>query len=106
MHHTTPPTIHKDPLEGKIIYVLVMTILVQFLYPLSVGNSPFVQIGFQMFYMSLFVAGIYLVSNDRRQMIALIMASLAWIVVGTIFTFRPDLQWANLVGQVKLPLVS
>ena len=36
----TRPTSHTDPLEGRIIYVLVMTILVQFTYPISAGGWP------------------------------------------------------------------
>ena len=95
-------SIRKDPLEGKIIYLLVMTVLVQFLYPLSVGDSPMFQLGFQIFYMSLFVAGVYLVSNNRRQMIILSIASLTWVIVGVIYAFRPDLQWANLFGYVLI----
>ena len=101
MQHTTRP-IRKDPLEGKILYVLVMTVLVQFLYPLSVGDSPLFQFGFQIFYMSLFVAGVYLVSNNRRQMVALSIASIAWLIVGMIYAFRPDLQWANLLGYLLI----
>jgi hypothetical protein len=58
-----PRALQKDPLEGKIIYVLIMTVLVQFLYPISVSDSPLVLILYQMFYMSLFVAGIYMVSK-------------------------------------------
>ncbi len=96
------PTARRDPLEGKIIYVLIMTLLVQFLYPISADAVPLIQIGYQLFYMSLFVAGIYLVSSNRRQMTALIAASIAWIVVGTVYAFRPELQWANIVSYLLI----
>ena len=94
----------KDPLEGKIVYVLVMTVLVQFLYPISVSDSPFVLLIYQLFYMSLFVAGIFLVSNNRRTMQLLIVASISWLVVGTVYAFRPDLQWANFLGYLIIIL--
>ena len=90
----------QDPLEGKIVYVLVMTVLVQFLYPISAGGSPLVLVLYQIFYMSLFVAGIYLVSSNKIVMWLLAAAGLAWLVVGSIYAFRPDLQWANLVGYL------
>lgn len=90
----------KDPLEGKIIYVLVMTVLLQFLYPISVSDSPLILLMYQIFYMSLFVAGIYLVSNNRRVMSLLIIASISWLIVGSVYAFRPDLQWANFLGYI------
>jgi hypothetical protein len=96
--------LQKDPLEGKIVLVLVMTVLVQFLYPISVSESPLVLITYQLFYMSLFVAGIYLVSSNRRVMRLLIVASVSWIIVGSIYAFRPDLQWANMLGYLIIIL--
>lgn len=98
MTRTTP---HTDPLEGRIIYVLVMTILVQFTYPISAGGG-WPQVAFQLFYMSLFVAGIYLVSSNRRLMISLIVASVAWVFVGTIGALRPQTQWAHVVGYLLI----
>jgi len=94
----------KDPLQGKIIYVVIMTAVVQFLYPISVSDSPFVLLTYQILYMSLFVAGIFLVSNNRRVMQLLIVASLAWLVVGTVYAFRPQLQWANFLGYLIIIL--
>lgn len=94
----------KDPLEGKIIYLLLMTVLVQFLYPLSVSESPFVLIAYQIFYISLFVAGIYLVSSSKRATWLLSGACVSWIIVGAVFAFRPDLQWANVASYFILIL--
>ena len=92
----------KDPLAGKIIYVLVMTVLVQFLYPISVSDSPFVLIAYQIFYISLFVAGIYLVSSNKRTMWLLIIATVSWLIVGSTYAFRPDLIWANFMVYIFL----
>jgi hypothetical protein len=91
----------KDPLEGKIIYVLVLTVLVQFLYPpISVSESPWVLIAFQIFYISLFVAGIYMVSSNKLTMWLLIIATVIWLVVGATYAFRPDLLWANYLVYI------
>lgn len=99
MNARTP---RKDPLEGKIIYVVVMTVLVQFLYPISAGGGTVVLIAYQLFYMSLFVAGIMLVSGSPRQRNLLILVSLAWVIVGAIFAIEPSLQWANYVGYALI----
>ena len=92
----------KDPLEGKIIYVLVLAVMVQFLYPLSISDSIVVTITYQIFYISLFVAGIYLVSSSRRSIYMLSAALIIWLIVSSIFAFRPDLQWANVVTYLVL----
>jgi len=92
----------KDPLAGKIIYVLVLTVLVQFLYPISVSDFPWVLIAYQIFYISLFVAGIYLVSSNRLTMWLLIIATLLWLVAGSTYAFRPDLLWANYLVYIVL----
>jgi len=92
----------KDPLEGKIIYVLVLTVLVQFLYPISVSDSPWVLIAYQIFYISLFVAGIYLVSSNRLTMWLLIIATLLWLIAGSTYAFRSDLLWANYLVYLVL----
>ncbi|MDX1414292.1 MAG: potassium channel family protein [Candidatus Promineifilaceae bacterium] len=89
-------------LEGKIIYFLVMTVLVQFLYPISVSDSPLVLILYQIFYMSFFAAGIYLVSSNRRVMWLLAAATVGWLIVGPIYAFRPDLLWANFIGYLLI----
>lgn len=94
----------KDPLEGKILFLLIMTVLVQFLYPLSVSDSPFVLIAYQIFYISLFVAGIYLVSSSKWAMRLLIIACISWIIAGAVYAFRPDLQWANVLTYIILLL--
>ena len=88
----------KDPLEGRVIYVLVLTVLVQFLYPLSIGDNPIRTVAFQIFYLSLFVASIYLVANTPFYMRLLSGLSIVWLIVGATATYNPDLQWANVSG--------
>ncbi len=103
MTTSTPrPQTQSDPLEGKIIYVLIMTLMVQFLYPLSSGDSLWRTILFQLFYVALFLAGIYMVGKNKVIVRSLIIATIAWIVIGTLGAMRPDLQWANVVGYLLI----
>lgn len=95
-------TREKDPLEGRILYVLILTAAVQFLYPISISNSPLVLVGYQLFYMSFLIAGVLMVSSDKRVMRTLATASVAWLVVGTVYAFRPELQWANFLGYLLI----
>ncbi len=101
---TSPPHSQPqpDPLEGKIIYVLIMTLMVQFLYPLSSGDALWRTILYQLFYVALFLAGIYMVGKNKAIMRSLIIATVAWLVIGTLGAVRPDLQWANVVGYLLI----
>ena len=88
----------KDPLEGRIIFLLVLTILVQFSYPVTASGNIVISLAYQSVYISLFVAGIYLVSTNRRQMYLLIGLTIAWVVVGAFYTFYPDYWLGNFLG--------
>ncbi|MFT7586625.1 MAG: voltage-gated potassium channel Kch [Cellvibrionaceae bacterium] len=92
----------KDPLDGKVGYLLIATILVQFLYPISISDSVWVLIAFQIFYISLFVAGIYLVSSNQLHKRILIGATVLWLISGATFAFNPDLQWLNFAIYIIL----
>ncbi|MFK7800981.1 MAG: potassium channel family protein [Anaerolineae bacterium] len=97
-------TKQKDPLDGKIIYLMIATILVQFLYPLSISESAWVLIAFQFFYISLFVAGIYLVSNNQLHTRVLIGATVLWLAAGATFAFNPNILWLNFAIYIILGL--
>lgn len=94
------PVLSTDPYKGKIIYVLVLTVLVQFLYPVSITDSAPIQIGFQIFYMAPFLAGIYLVSENRSLRAILATTAVAWLIVGTIFAFYPDMLWVVFLSYI------
>lgn len=91
----------KDPLEGRIIFLLILTIMVQFMYPLTEiggGGSVVITIAYQIFYVSLFVSGIYLVSNNRRQMYALSGLTVAWVIAAPIYTLYTDHWLGSLLA--------
>lgn len=85
-------------LSGRIKYVLIMTVLVQFLYPFSDDGSAYVALAYQVFYMCLFASGIFLVKYNRPLQIVFIVATAIWMVVGPLYAFRPDLTWAIIVS--------
>ena len=87
----------KDPLDGKIIYFLIATVAVQFLFPISMIDSPIAQIGYGFFYIGMFVAGIYLIRSSQFQTRILIIATVAWIVFFLLFSADPTRVWINYV---------
>lgn len=85
----------KDPLDGKVFYLLIATIVVQFLFPISLIDSQIAQLGYGFFYISLFVAGIYLVRSSQLQMRLLILATIGWIVFFVMFAINPNRVWVQ-----------
>lgn len=95
-------TQQKDPLDGKVVYLMIATILVQFLYPISISESEWVLIAFQVFYISLFVSGIYLVSSNPLHTRILTGATILWLAAGATFAFNPNFLWLNIVIYIIL----
>ncbi|MEM8863380.1 MAG: potassium channel family protein [Chloroflexota bacterium] len=83
----------KDPLDGKIGYLLIATIAVQFLFPISVTDNQFVELVYALFYISMFVVGIYFVSSSRLQMQTLILATIIWIICTILFAIDDQQPW-------------
>ena len=86
-----------DPLDGKVAYLLIATIAVQFLFPISMIDSPIAQLGYGFFYIGMFVAGIYLIRSSQLQMRILIAATVAWIIFFILFSSNPDRLWLSYV---------
>jgi hypothetical protein len=94
----------KNPVESKVIYVLILVTLVQTIYPLTISNTLAATIGYQALYTSLMVAGILVVRERPYYTRALIITGLVWLVVGTIYAFNPQAQWANIIGYVVIAI--
>ncbi|WP_420641485.1 ion channel [Candidatus Leptofilum sp.] len=94
----------KNPVEGKVIYVLILVTLVQTIYPLSISNTLLALIGYQVLYMSLMVAGILVVRERPFYTWVLIIAGLVWLVAGVIYALNPLAEWANIIVYIVIAI--
>lgn len=89
--------LQSDEIEGKVIYVLGLVLLVQFVYPITeTGNLGLLV--YQVLYASLILSGIILTRNNPRLVRLLFVFGMTLIVAGTIYTYNQDAIWANLIG--------
>ncbi len=77
-------------MQGRVIYLMVLILLIQTLYPLSFGDDILRLISWQLLYLLMIVAGILVVQQSPRNFIILIILGLLWITSGVIFAIYPS----------------
>ena len=85
-------------MRGKVIYLLALVVLVQFIYPITDGNAPVPLLIYQAIYMSLMVAGIVVARENPFSMRLLIALGVLWFVAGAVYTFNQGATWALLLA--------
>lgn len=60
-----PPT---DTVTGKVIYLLILVAINQFIYPITQRGGAFLLL-YQFLYASMLVAGVVVASDTRRHMV-------------------------------------
>lgn len=87
-----------DYLKGKVIYLLALVVLVQFIYPITADGSPLSTLIYQLLYASLILAGIIVAHDTPRQTAILIVLGVVWLISGAIYAFNQTETWALLLG--------
>ncbi|MCA9991194.1 MAG: hypothetical protein KDE29_09335, partial [Anaerolineales bacterium] len=73
-------------LSGKVIYLLILVVLVQFLYPVTASGTLLIMLIYQLFYASLLVVGI-VVARDHPWLVRLLtLLGITWLVTGTLYS--------------------
>jgi hypothetical protein len=96
------PVSFTEAVEGKVIYVLVLVILVQTIYPMTISASPIPLLIYQGMYMSLFIAGILIARDNPRVMRVLVILGICWMISGATLTFNQNALWAVLLSYVAI----
>ncbi len=91
-------------MQGRVIYVLALTTLIQTLYPITENASTAVLVGFQMLYFLLIVAGILVVRDSPRNFWILVALGLLWIVAGVYYALNQTEPVAQLAAYVVIAL--
>lgn len=87
-------------IEGKVIYVLGIVLLVQFIYPITETGNVALLLIYQVVYASQIMAGIMITRNNPRLVRLLFGSGVVLVAAGAIYTFNPDANWANLIGYL------
>lgn len=88
--------------RGKVIYLLILVIVVQSIYPITGGGAVWATILYQVLYAGLVAAGIVVAHESRWQTAVLIVLGVLWLISGPIYAFNQTERWALLLGYVTL----
>lgn len=89
-----------EAIEGKIIYVLGIVALVQFMYPITEKGSLAALVIYQILYASLVFVGV-VIARNRPQLVRILMVfGVLLVLAGSNYALNPDAIWANLVGYL------
>lgn len=97
-------TQNQTGIEGRIIYVLILVVIVQSIYPITANNSPLMVIIYQILYAGLIAAGIFVTQVNQWLTRLLVISGVAWMVVGSIYAFNQEAVWALLLGYVVIAI--
>lgn len=98
---TSETRVGKDTVKGKVIYLLILVILNQFIYPITQQGGIYL-ILYQLLYASMFAAGIYIASDTRRHLIITASTAIIFLVFGIWYALDPTDTWKILATYFAL----
>ena len=94
-----PPV--KDTVKGRVIYLLILVALNQFIYPITQLGGAYL-ILYQLLYVSMFAAGIYVASDNRRHLIITASTAVIFLGFGIWYALDPIDSWKVLTTYLAL----
>lgn len=91
-----------EAIEGRVIYLLILVALGQFIYPITGDGSLFTATIYNLLVASWMVMGIVLARDHPVIRRILVGLGIIWLVGGTVYIFNPTEQWALLVGYLSI----
>ena len=90
-------------MQGKLIYLLIIVAITQFIYPMTVDN-PLALLAYQVLYALQMIAGIMLVRESRFQSRLLMVLGGLWLATSIIYILNVDALWALTIGYIVIGL--
>ena len=83
----------KNTIKGRAIYVLILIVLLNVIYPITSNGNVTALIIYQILYAGLFVAGIFIASDSRAHLIWSASIAVVWLVVAILYALDPASFW-------------
>ena len=91
----------KDTVTGKVIYLLILVALNQFIYPITAWGGIYLLL-FQFLYASMLVAGVVVASDTRRHMVITASTGFIYLAFGIWYALDPIDTWKVLTTYIAL----
>ena len=86
-------TMKKDAIKGRAVYVLIVIVLLNMLYPITSGNDIAALILYQVLYAGLFLVGIFVTSENRTHIAISVSIAAIWLIAAVIYSLDPTNFW-------------
>lgn len=91
-------------LEGRVIYVLIVTLLIATIYPITESGSVVTLLLYQGLMATLMFSGIVVSRDSPRTTRLLIILGAVWLLTGFVYAFNQTAVWSGLIAYVALIL--
>lgn len=93
---------HKDSIKGRAVYVLVLILALNIIYPITSTGNVIALIFFQVLYAGLFAVGIFITSDSRPQTIWSVSIAMLWLIFAVMYAFNPSNFWLSEITYLIL----
>jgi len=92
----------KDAVKGRAVYVLIMIVLLNMLYPITSGNSIAALIIYEILFAGLFVMGVLVTSDSRAHITWSASIAVIWLVSAVVYAFDSGNVWKTQITFIIL----
>jgi len=83
----------KDSIKGRAVYVLILIVLLNMIYPITSDGNAAALIIYEVLYAGLFVSGIFITSDSRVHLIWSASIAVIWLVAAVLYALDPTSFW-------------
>ena len=92
----------KDAIKGRAVYVLIMIVLLNILYPITSGGSIAALIVYEILFAGLFAVGIMITSDSRAHIAWSVSIAVIWFVSAVVYALDPGNFWKTQITFIIL----
>jgi hypothetical protein len=87
----------RDAVKGRALYVLILIVALNMIYPITSNGNVIALLIFQVLYAGLFAVGIIIASDNRRQVIWSVSIAGLWLIFAIGFALDPGNFWWSMI---------
>jgi hypothetical protein len=92
----------KDTIKGRAVYVLILIVALNMIYPITSNGQILPLILFQILYAGLFAVGIFIMSDNRPQVMWSVSVAGLWLISAVMYAFDPTNFWLSQITYLIL----
>jgi hypothetical protein len=91
----------EEAVEGRVIYLLILVVLVQFGYPIT-AYGTWALVIYEILYASMIIVGVIVGRDSPRHMLILAVSGFVFLAAGIVYALNPAARWAIILTYLAL----